>query len=561
MPIVFILPKLHVFPQFSRDFIIALALTAYFVNNSHTSRFRHNRLILPFNFLQHRYFSVSLMKTPPKRSYSSVATSTSSRARRGVRHAPPITETRWSPYARLLMAFFASPWGLLIPMTAIALVCLGGFFTELLVWNAPHFWEQFDSLPATEIPQKLESLAQEGALSLPILVAGLQDRREIIHRFCRARLMRLVTQSASRDNAKKNDAQNDTTQMVLYDKLARLLVEIPEESNAQARAASVQLAHGILDQCTARTMNDPHQVARITDSCAAIISRVDSAVPLTPSQQNTDPWRMLADSRGGPPQNYAETPEEMIAATRWQNSLSRGKNHFAAFDELAPETMLAMQEESDSRQAILPANFADSRTMMAQQNIAPPPLKLDAPQQKIASAFIAESAESLAGNLPESSRELRTVKLSPPPRRTSDFSLTPVEETPLGNIAPEKITECSSTQLMRLLHHPSGLIRKQSEEILVSRDRFTSEMMRLAHRLYHPERAIRLELVSQLPGVLGASSLFWWEALAEDPHPDIRYAALSFLATMQDPQIRQRVATRAAADNDPRVVSIGYKLR
>lgn len=444
----------------------------------------------------------------------------------------------------MFVAFLASPWGLIVPLTAFVLLLASGLWTTYVTRNPSLFWNQFATVSPSALAERLDLCAARGDFTLPVLVAGLGHTREPIHTFCRQRLMAFVTTDATQIDA--NDLQK-------YERLAVLLADASVSWGPTPRRAAAEIARAMLHQITATPFlaEYPHLITRINNACTDVVGNVDEAFART--QLFVD--ATMATSRGGPPNEVCESTEEMLAAATWREPKS-GTGRSGVFQGSDSETLLVHRDTVAAQRALSNAFTPKSgggavdpsagTTMLAMQNTPGPVgvlggLQTDSGQSKIARRV--------------------TAPLELPKRLASDFTLEPVEQTPLGQVAVDDMDRCVPIELMRLLHHPSGRVRQRAEEILLRRDTFTPELLRLAYRLYHPDKAIRLELVSQLPGTIGISSLFWWDALVADPHPDVRYAAISFLATLQDPQIRQRVIERAAADSDPRISRIGTRLR
>jgi hypothetical protein len=112
--------------------------------------------------------------------------------------------------------------------------------------------------------------------------------------------------------------------------------------------------------------------------------------------------------------------------------------------------------------------------------------------------------------------------------------------------------------IRRLASDDDAEVRRVEREL--TRRGMSALHLRLAHRLTNPDPRARRELVDLLPKLTGIDARPWLLWLSEDPSAEVRLAALTLLATSNDPALRDRLARQASRDADPRVRAIADRL-
>jgi hypothetical protein len=138
---------------------------------------------------------------------------------------------------------------------------------------------------------------------------------------------------------------------------------------------------------------------------------------------------------------------------------------------------------------------------------------------------------------------------------SDNFLSLELQNTPL-----ERIPNISTTQLMRLLHHPDPSYVESARRTLIGRENFQEAHMKLAWRLYHPVPAVRQEIMDMLPHTPNVQPVVWLTVLLGDPSDDVRYRTASFLATTNDPALRRLLIDRGRRDSDARIVHLAERL-
>jgi hypothetical protein len=116
----------------------------------------------------------------------------------------------------------------------------------------------------------------------------------------------------------------------------------------------------------------------------------------------------------------------------------------------------------------------------------------------------------------------------------------------------EDLTPVDTLDLMRRLRTSGGdaMARVRAE---LARRGFNEVHLELARRLFDPDPEVRLELARRLPGLESVDAAPWLLWLSEDKDPEVRLAAITLLATTDDPALLRQVRTIAARDPDPRI--------
>ena len=89
--------------------------------------------------------------------------------------------------------------------------------------------------------------------------------------------------------------------------------------------------------------------------------------------------------------------------------------------------------------------------------------------------------------------------------------------------------------LARQLHGPGAEAEAAREQL--SRQGLTSVEIELAFRATHPDMAVRLQLISELPLLNAIDAKPWLLLLSHDEAADVRLAATTLMATTGDPQM------------------------
>ena len=143
------------------------------------------------------------------------------------------------------------------------------------------------------------------------------------------------------------------------------------------------------------------------------------------------------------------------------------------------------------------------------------------------------------------------------PERHSGVRKSPLESadsagTGLVNLKVEQV-------IYRLGDKHVGMAKSAEREL--KRRGFRPAEIAIARRLADSDAMSRRMLVDQLPSIPGIDARPWLLQLASDEEADVRLAALSSLASLNDPTVTQRVIQLAVGDSDPRITRLADQLR
>jgi len=89
---------------------------------------------------------------------------------------------------------------------------------------------------------------------------------------------------------------------------------------------------------------------------------------------------------------------------------------------------------------------------------------------------------------------------------------------------------------------------------------FADREVALARQLSDPDPHVRRRLVRLLPEIAGLDAVPWLVELSRDADADVRWTALTLLATTQDPALLRRVGELVRGDPDPRIQRLAERL-
>lgn len=106
--------------------------------------------------------------------------------------------------------------------------------------------------------------------------------------------------------------------------------------------------------------------------------------------------------------------------------------------------------------------------------------------------------------------------------------------------------------LMQLLHSLNPTLADQADEELASRG-FDPRSRQVANRMTDPREEVRLALVNELAAMGLVDTRSWLLWLSHDVSPLVRAAAVSVMATSQDPELKMRIREMELEETDAQV--------
>ncbi|MDR1963973.1 MAG: hypothetical protein LBQ50_09365 [Planctomycetaceae bacterium] len=481
---------------------------------------------------------------------------------------------------RIVGQLFLSPWGLIVPLTLLALLFLVSQLSQTSKQIAEGYAKELESCEEPKIPVLADRLVRLGEHGIPGLVRGLCSPREPVFIVCRDTLQ---------NEMERWEQLPVSERLRQYRFLSAALLDQATKFGATARTETSLLAQKILRNLVVSKKSGSSDGRLVTRNCEQFLSLVETtrtkrAVPndLVPAVEASEaaarfsrgPFdTTLMTAQGTPFQSdiSGELQQETeIARNEAVDLLAVGRaerlyayhqsplfqkqfetpSRFPAIESLPNQTVPDSNRATEmlasmTRLGTSPALAESTSTLLAE------------PQGKVAGRYF--SPETKTGT---TRNGLEKNGSDHPLPMADDFSeetetLLPWE---LRELPLEKVSNLSSARLMRLLHHPDDRYVSEARKTLIARDGFQDIHLKLAYRLFHPVSSVRMEMISMLPNTHGVRSDVWLSVLLGDPDNDVRYRAASFLATAGDPAMQRLVIDKGKRDSDARIVNLADQL-
>jgi hypothetical protein len=147
-------------------------------------------------------------------------------------------------------------------------------------------------------------------------------------------------------------------------------------------------------------------------------------------------------------------------------------------------------------------------------------------------------------------------------KSTSSGQLRPMsydEEQRAKKPADPALAARDVVELMRDLNSDSDSMADSVESELVRRG-FSAMQIELARKLFDPSPQVRKSLVKELPSMVGIDAVPWLLKLCADTDTEVRFAAISFLATSTDPNLLNQIEQIAGRDSDANIRRIADRI-
>jgi hypothetical protein len=146
---------------------------------------------------------------------------------------------------------------------------------------------------------------------------------------------------------------------------------------------------------------------------------------------------------------------------------------------------------------------------------------------------------------------------SSPPSETSGLNALDHAQRN-GQLQKDKTKRPIPQSLARLLAFNKQLSSSDDEEVMLAMDEMEENdidptWLKLARGAVDPDPLVRKELVEALPFIGEFDTQDWFLWLSMDEHVEVRRAALTLMATSNDPVLKKRVREAADGDSDPRI--------
>lgn len=453
----------------------------------------------------------------------------------------------------------SSPWGLLIPMTAIAVFFLSRFLENSPDYLAREVFQIMVDAEDADVSQHAVKLGKMGRFGIPYLVQGLESSRESV-----VLASRDVLQGELQQYSKLDLEDADSAYLVLSGAIAERL----EKFGPSAKLIVASFAERMLREVI-NSGSLPNR-GEIVLNCERICASTKSERLIDRNPRILD--SLYRDVLGGEPVKSRCVDSEVDSMQPFAFRKGLRGNYSDDIYDLQPhlfdrfgaeraDILYALHNSPDYGNTRSPGPELPQGMMLAETNAG-----LDAYNEGPA-VLPVESGAKYGGNYENRTPARANAEEAALHAYLEEQELAriaggkvPLENTPLGTSSLERYVHLNSNDLIRLLHHIDPRCSNKAREMLQGRDGFRDSHIELAFRLYHPNPEIRRELVSILPNYGDLNPFPWLMVLIEDEDADVRYSAAASMATANDVNLIRAVSERARLDSDPRIREISRKL-
>jgi hypothetical protein len=512
---------------------------------------------------------------------------------------------------RGLRYLLLSPWGLILPVTGILVLVLAAFIEQQPRQLGLQLVKAAAVAEPSEVQDYFDQIRKLGNDAIPGIVYGLTIPSERLFFFCRDTIDERLQWTFNADIADAEatylllinefennvDDMNEPSKMAILGWTQQILWAMVERSNGAN-------AHGTNEQFTQRN--------RITARCEQLLGLLPAITfkPSTPySRDNASQF-----ARGGEPRAFGEN------LTAWVSPNQRYErdNSVPMFDRfshpraeelqafylgngnvdvntlppqrklqnvdsdnktLTPEMLAAVMHPARSPQKAMSVGdvnkidtiptltTAASEAKVASQvteSTEPVTRQTERKAESLTSMNISksyiESHSIVTDDEPQQKNDTQTPSLLPPetPYKTN---YTPVEHTQLGKLPLRDLPNCSTADLLRLLHHRDADYVEEAKQLLTTREKIPLSHVQSLTQLYHPKAEVRLDFARRLPNLRTPRLSEWAAIIIQDPNPNIRYATIASLATTGDPEIQRLLSEQSQKEPNPRNTALLQQIR
>ncbi len=381
---------------------------------------------------------------------------------------------------------------------------------------AAHWRESLKTVSDDRAEMLVASAARLGRPGIPVLVEALASPRESV---AKAGRLWLDRQMKSWENLANHEAQRSV--VALAEALASQLDTLGPAGRLEAARITQRLLQWRLD---AQVVDR----GRFTWVCDQILCAADFKIadPAAPAEMILSVAAETQTPEVAPP---ARAPEDLLLP------------HGLEIPEVA--------QVAEPR-----ARFGSQVQDAPEPNVVPlPGVGTDPPANDLADAW------AMRGHrLGEPSPLRPLARLYPSTGERVLVPASPENQSPAAeeeaNLGGLTLSEC-----MQRLHAPG--IEALAAETELKRRGFDALRLSIARRVYDPNAKVRLQLVRDLPSIPGIGATEWLIKMAGDADEEVRLAAISLLATVNDPSVLDRVEAMARQDTSQRIRSQASRLK
>jgi hypothetical protein len=481
--------------------------------------------------------------------------------------------------------FLLSPWGLLVPATFLVLLFFVTEVSKTPFRIAEQYANELKTCKEEDIAAYTNLLIKLDEAGLSGLVSGINSEREAVFNVCFEGLQNEIK--------KHQQFRNPKNPFRWELKLSKTLLEQTPLFRSSAQIASASLTRSLIRSLTdsielsyKREQNGDMQKAN--RNCIQILDLLEAAnnqLETVGTSDNTQKREtaalfhpryahpVLMATNGKPLFNSADgiennMYEELMADTMSVPNAERLLAYHQTPQFAASQNYLSGGLQSDILEINNSGGNRETRTLLAQMRPAVPVLG----QPNIGQPILADIAGKTASEYAETplidnaddvdiiSDYIVSKSAVPNKLKSSAYPNSPEITDALRSVPLSKVSSLSTVNLMRILHHSDSAVVAEAENTLTVRDGFRGIHLQLARSLFHPDSAVRKELVKKLPQTAGIPQHIWLLELMNDPDADVRYQAATYLMTASDPALRRILAEKGRQDTDQRIVNLAEKI-
>lgn len=412
------------------------------------------------------------------------------------------------------------------------------FHPSLLGLLADHYYAQLNQADDAEVEGLVDRLVSLGPPAIPRLTAALGSERKVVAQAVRAQLLEMVKSWEHPDTRPTPAAR-----LALADSLALRM----EQYGTSASLHAATLARRML-QASSRGLSQ-QESGRLLLACESILDAAKSIDGLANQESQNGLAAEETVDKFGTAGNTVLLSERSLA------DLARlpGGNLPPPLPELegqrlAPEegggiaaTPVDQLRKSHGLRSFTTGNSSPNRFS---------PEEASPRQKPLHEAFVADTGSGLR-RLPENPA-VRPIEL---PKGGSDVKPSPR----YGSPSPSEKPGQRVYSLIVQLHSDNQVLAEKARREL-SIGGFKTVHFALAERLMDPDPEVRKELIRVLPRLQSVRAESWLKWLLQDDSPDVRYIALTTLASSSDPNLVAEVAQAAQFDADPKIRLEGERI-
>lgn len=418
--------------------------------------------------------------------------------------------------------------------TGLVIVAVWLLTPSLTQWHrsrlARELFAQLEETPDAEVKVPLRQLDALDAAGLdPLVLAATSPRTAVAQQ-----AQRILSEKTTRWKLLAKPPLADEATQAAKSSLCQLAHSLASRANhlsPSGKQWAEQIALSLIDFAEALPAE---QSAPLLLDCSQVLAAIPPRGPRL---------RTLAtrESRPAPSRSLKNAEPQLDGLTRLSDS---------SLDHLA---RIEPRSDLEFRQRITEA--PPQPPQIATQPLPHPSAELhwlsDTPSAPAAPQPLPLAEENMEGMFPESQNSLQ----SEPPQTSIVDVPTPPEMASLAS----RYRQATLSELLQRLpqagFHEAGIIRT----VLTERG-FESTEVALLQRLSAPAKEERLQLIQECSALPAVTSAWMLRRLVHDRDAEVRLKALTALATMQTPDLRELAHELAVHDEDPRVAQLASQL-